>query len=308
MELKKTPTFFACEKCDFECSKQSEWTRHLARPKHKKTPKIQQIQPIKFKCIGCGLSYKYASGLWKHNRTCIQINTKSKHDTTLENRIDEINDLLQTVISNNTELHNKNVLLQQQLSVKEPILDKEINISNLTINNTIHKNFNLNVFLNDKCKDAMNITDFINTFNLQLNDLENVGEFGYIDGISNIIIKKLGELNIYNRPIHCSDTKRDTVVLKDANSWEMETDVCKTILRSAIKIITKKNSDMLSHWSIEYPMCVKSENCLNSTYVSIVSQAMGGDGKLIDNENKIIHKILKSVVIDKDLIRTHDFI
>ena len=223
-------------------------------------------------------------------------------------RVDEINELLQTVISNNTELHNKNAMLQQQLSMKETILDKEVNITNLTINNTIHKNFNLNVFLNDKCKDAMNITDFVNTFNLQLNDLEHVGEIGYIDGISDIIIKKLGELNIYNRPIHCSDTKRDTVVLKDANSWETETDVCKTILRSAIKIITKKNSDMLSNWSIEYPMCVKSENCLNSTYVALVTQAMGGDGKLVDNENKIIHKILKSVAIDKELVRTNDYI
>ena len=310
MELKKTPTIFACEKCDFECSKQSEWTRHIARPKHKKTPKIQQNQSAKFKCSGCGCLYRYASGLWKHSRNCVQMNAKNNHDAVMETRVDEINALLKTVISNNTELHNKNILLQQQLAMKEPELvsDKEINIGNLTINNTINKNFNLNVFLNDKCKDAMNITDFINTFNLQLNDLENVGENGYIDGISNIIIKKLGELNIYNRPIHCSDTKRDSVVLKDANSWEMETDVCKTILRSAIKIITKKNSDMLSNWSIEYPMCVKSENCLNSVYVSLVTQAMGGDGKLADNENKIIHKILKSVVIDKEFIRTNDII
>ena len=306
MELKKTPTIFACEKCDFECSKQSEWTRHIARPKHKKTPTMQPIQSAKFKCSGCGCAYRYASGLWKHSRNCAKMNAKSENDTIMENRVEEINTLLKTVISNNTELHNKNVLLQQQLSMKEPVPDKEINIGNLTINNTINKNFNLNVFLNDKCKDAMNITDFINTFNLQLNDLENVGEKGYIDGISNIIIKKLGELNIYNRPIHCSDTKRDTVVLKDANSWEMETDVCKTILRNAIKIITKKNSDMLSNWSIEYPMCVKSENCLNRVYVSMVTQAMGGDGKLADNENKIIHKILKSVVIDKELIRTND--
>ena len=306
MELKKTPTFFACKKCDFECSKQSEWTRHIARPKNKKTPTMQPIQSAKFKCSGCGCAYRYASGLWKHSRNCAKMNAKSENDTIMENRVEEINTLLKTVISNNTELHNKNVLLQQQLSMKEPVPDKEINIGNLTINNTINKNFNLNVFLNDKCKDAMNITDFINTFNLQLNDLENVGEKGYIDGISNIIIKKLGELNIYNRPIHCSDAKRDTVVLKDANSWEMETDVCKTILRNAIKIITKKNSDMLSNWSIEYPMCVKSENCLNRVYVSMVTQAMGGDGKLADNENKIIHKILKSVAIDKELIRTND--
>ncbi len=310
MELKKTPTIFACEKCDFECSKQSDWTRHIARPKHKKTPTMQPIQSAKFKCSGCGCAYRYASGLWKHSRNCARMNAKSENDTIMENRVEEINTLLKTVISNNTELHNKNVLLQQQLSMKEPavVSDKEINIGNLTINNTINKNFNLNVFLNDKCKDAMNITDFINTFNLQLNDLENVGEKGYIDGISNIIIKKLGELNIYNRPIHCSDAKRDTVVLKDANSWEMETDVCKTILRNAIKIITKKNSDMLSNWSIEYPMCVKSENCLNRVYVSMVTQAMGGDGKLADNENKIIHKILKSVVIDKELVRTNDTI
>lgn len=303
MELKKTPTFFACKKCDFECSKQSDWMRHIARPKHKKTPKTQQIQPAKFQCSGCGCLYKYASGLWKHTNTC---NKRDIHviDTAIETRVEEINALLQTVLSSNTELHNKNLILQQQLSTKELVLVKDVNINNITINNTINnttnKNFNLTVFLNDRCKDAMNITDFINTFNLQLNDLENVGENGYIDGISNIIIKKLGELHIYNRPIHCSDTKRDTVVLKDANSWEMETDVCKTILRNAIKIITKKNSDMLSTWSIEYPMCVKSENCLNRIYVSLVTQALGGDGKLVDNENKIIHKILKSVVIDKD--------
>ena len=323
MELKKTPTIFSCKKCDFECSKQSEWDRHIVRPKHKKTPKNQQTQSAKFQCSGCGCAYKYASGLWKHTNTCIKINTPAMSDKTIERRVEEMNALLKTVISNNAELHNKNLILQQQLYTKditkdltkEILTDKDVNINNLTIStvhntvhNTVHKNFSLNVFLNDKCKDAMNITDFINTFNLQLNDLEHVGENGYIDGISDIIIRKLGELNIYNRPIHCSDTKRDTVVLKDANSWEMETDVCKTILRSAIKIITKKNSDMLSNWSIEYPMCIKSENCLNRTYVSLVTQAMGGGGELIDNENKIIHKILKSVVIDKELIRTTDVV
>ena len=118
MELKKTPTIFACEKCDFECSKQSEWTRHIARPKHKKTPTMQPIQSAKFKCSGCGCAYRYASGLWKHSRNCAKMNAKSENDTIMENRVEEINTLLKTVISNNTELHNKNVLLQQQLSMK----------------------------------------------------------------------------------------------------------------------------------------------------------------------------------------------
>ena len=305
---KKTPIIFECKKCDFECSKQSDWDRHVLRPKHKKTPKMEQSLSEKFRCTGCGCVYKYASGLWKHSNTCIRMLAPAV-DTSIEHRVDEINALLKTVISNNAELHNKNLILQQQLYTKELVTDKDVNINNLTINtNTINKNFNLNVFLNNRCKDAMNITDFINTFNLQFNDLENVGENGYIDGISNIIIKRLGELNMYNRPIHCSDTKRDTLVLKDANSWETETDVCKTILRSAIKIITKKNSDMLYNWSIEYPMYIKSGSGLNNVYVSLVTQAMGGDGKLIDNENKIIHKILKSVAIDKELIRTNDIV
>ena len=156
----------------------------------------------------------------------------------------------------------------------------------------------MQLFLNEQCKDAMNIMDFVNSMTLEFSDLENVGKNGYVEGISSIIIKKLNELDIYKRPIHCSDAKREIMFVKDDNVWEKENSTYDK-LRKAIKYVTKKNSDMLIPWSKKYPACMNTSHPMNDTYIKLMGQAMGGKEDFVDSENKIMKKIAKAVLINK---------
>ena len=206
------------------------------------------------------------------------------------NEILNLTNLVMDLVKNNSELQ------KQMLEVCKN--------SNSTINNTNNshnnnKTFNMQFFLNEQCKDAMNIMDFVDTFKLQFSDLERVGEVGYVEGMSNIIIQKLNELDIYKRPIHCSDVKRDTMYVKDKDVWEKENGNHDK-LRLAIRYITKKNTDMLLSWCNAHPGSCDSDNYLNDIYIEIVRQAMGA-GNLEENENKIMRKIAKTVLIDKDM-------
>jgi len=168
--------------------------------------------------------------------------------------------------------------------------------SNSMINSNNHshnKTFNLQFFLNEQCKDAMNIMDFVNSMTLELSDLEDVGKLGYVEGISGIIIRKLNELDIYNRPIHCSDAKREIMYVKDDNIWEKENSTYDK-LRKAIKQVTYKNSSLLMPWSQKYPACMNNQHHLNDVYIQLVGQAMGGKEEFVDSENKIMKKIVKT--------------
>ena len=144
----------------------------------------------------------------------------------------------------------------------------------------------------------MNIMDFVNSMTLEFSDLEDVGKLGYVEGISNIIIKKLNEMDVYKRPVHCSDAKRDSLFVKDNDVWEKEGSGCDT-LRRAIKYISKKNSDLLPAWSEENPASQNIYRKLNDDYIKMVLQAMGGSGDIETNENKIIKRISKAVMINK---------
>ena len=175
------------------------------------------------------------------------------------------------------------------------------NNNNNTTNNNINshnKTFNMQVFLNEKCKDAMNLTDFINSMTLDFSDLEELGEVGYVEGISRQMVRKLNEMDVYKRPIHCSDLKRETMYVRDNDIWEKETEMYDK-LRKAIKYITKKNGDLMIPWRDAHPQCMKLEHPLNDVYLRIMNQAMGGKGEFAESESKIIRKISKSVTIDK---------
>jgi hypothetical protein len=174
-----------------------------------------------------------------------------------------------------------------------------INNNNGNINSN-NKTFNLNVFLNEQCKDAMNIMDFVDSLKLQLSDLENVGKLGFVEGISNIIVKNLKALDVHKRPVHCSDSKREVMYVKDENKWEKENDE-KLKLRKVIKHIAHKNSKLIPEFRAKYPDCGKSDSNKSDQYNKLVIEAMGGSGNEdIDNENKIIKKIAKEVIIDKN--------
>ena len=154
-------------------------------------------------------------------------------------------------------------------------------------------------FLNETCKDAMNLMDFVNTMTLEFSDLEEVGKVGYVEGISNIIIRKLNALDIHKRPIHCSDAKREIMYVKDENVWEKENSTYDK-LRKAIKHVTCKNSSLLGPWSKEHPQCMNNQHHLNDVYVQMMGQAMGGKESFVDSENKIMKKIAKAVFINKE--------
>jgi hypothetical protein len=274
-EPKNAKTFY-CEKCDFHCSKQSDWTRHIGRTKHKR---IQNDIIITEKnamniCSNCGKKYKYYSGLWKHLKSCIEIKDEN------------------LIVNNNTELQRQNQEFQKQM------MELYKNGNNTVITNNNNKTFNMQFFLNEQCKDAMNIMDFVNSMTLEFADLEEVGKLGYVEGISNIIIRKLNEMDIYKRPIHCSDAKREIMFVKDDNVWEKENSTYDK-LRKAIKYITKKNGDMMIPWSQQNPMCMNTSHPLNNVYIQIMGQAMGGKEDFVNSENKIMKKIAKAVLIDK---------
>ena len=341
MLTKKTPKtnkLFLCEICDFKCSKQSEWNRHLLTLKHVNIDKCLHVKrPTdlfkKYTCH-CGKEYSHRQSLHIHKKKCLKVN--SDYDT--ENVqallspsepelgqnifikvIDKnpqdlsiLTNLVLEVVKSNSELLKQNgefqkqtnELQKQNLELNKQVMDVYQKIQPMTINNNSNshnKTFNLNFFLNEQCKDAMNIMEFVDTFQLQLSDLERIGEVGYVEGISSIVIDKLNQMDIYKRPIHCSDAKREIMHVKDKDVWEKDTPTNAKI-RLALKHITKKNTDMLRPWVNAHPGVLDSEHRLNDKYQQLFIEAMGGNsGTLTECEAKIIKKISKMVLIDKNM-------
>jgi hypothetical protein len=306
--LNKNSGNFICKLCDFECSKKSDWERHIVRAKHiriqQDTEKTQKTP--KHKCSRCNNIYKYHSGLWKHSKTCnsnstenitmsIDENSNSSHANLSDNK--DLKNLMLELVKNSTEIQKQNTDLQKQLVE----VCKNIGHTGNTINshnNSHNKTFNLQFFLNEECKDAMNISEFADSFDLQLSDLESVGELGYVEGISKIFIDKLNSMDIYKRPIHCSDAKREILYVKDDNKWEKE-ERNNSKIRYAIKTISFRNMKLANLWSDTYPESKDGDSRLNGTYMKLIKESTGGNGETSVNEDKIIKKIAKEIVIDK---------
>jgi len=246
--------------------------------------------PILYFQCKCGKKYKHSSTLSAHKKKCINDTIVDKNDKEVINLLISENKDFKNII---LDLVKSNTDLQHQMLE----VCKKSSVNNNTINSH-NKTFNLQVFLNEQCKDAMNLMDFVNSMTLELSDLEDVGKLGYVEGISNIVIRKLNEMDIYKRPIHCSDAKREIIYVKDDNVWEKENSTYDR-LRKAIKRVTYKNSAMLVPWSQKYPACMNNQHQLNDVYVKMMGQAMGGKESFVDSENKIMKKIAKAVLIDK---------
>jgi len=206
-----------------------------------------------------------------------------------------------------TQLSDKTVMeiISQNQEFKQLLIEQNNKLmdlaakANTTINNTTN-NFNLQMFLNVQCKDALNIMDFVNSLQLQIKDLEDMGKLGYVDGISKIFLNGLKDLDIKSRPIHCSDLKRETIYIKDQDTWEKENDE-KNKLKLAIKMIASKNIKQIPLWQKENPDCFDSSSKKNDQYLRIVSNAMNGSTieETQKNYDKIISKVAKEVVIQK---------
>jgi hypothetical protein len=215
-------------------------------------------------------------------------------------------DLIVSILNQNNERFKENqdlrdLLIEQNKSLMELIKTHQTNTitnSNNTTNMNSHNKFNMNVFLNETCKDAMNIMDFVNSIKLQLSDLENVGRVGFIDGISSIIVKNLKALDVSQRPLHCSDMKRETMYVKDEDKWVKE-DPDNKKLKRAIKFVANKNFQLIPEWKKKYPDCVYSDSKSSDQYNQLLIESVGGKFDSDINETKIIKRIAKEVTIDK---------
>jgi len=298
---KKTPKYL-CEFCDFKSSNKKDYERHLSTDKHQKMtasskPDYKGLPNHKYKCW-CGKEYTHRQGLWKHSKICDghfdPKKPSANHETAAD--IQALTSLILEVVKQNNDLTNKMVDL-----CKTQTANFNTVISNNVVSNNNTNTFNLNVFLNEKCKGAMNITDFVDSIQLDLTDLESVGKLGYVEGISNIIVKNLKALDITERPIHCADKKREIIYIKDEDKWEKE-DGDKKRLKKVIKKVAYKNEKLLPQYKKKYPDYNDSESKRSDQFSKIIIEAMGGAGDNdAEKEQKILKKIAKEVVIDKTI-------
>jgi hypothetical protein len=295
--MQKICTQYYCDVCDYGTSRKSSYDAHILSTKHEKRIKgnvlepygnqnMQKICKFKYACENCNKNFNYRSGLWKHKKKCINDNNNDSE------KIDETQDLVKYLMKENAEF--KQMIIDV---IKNGTYNNSHNTNN---NNSHNKAFNLNFFLNETCKDAMNIMDFVDSIKLQLSDLERVGDVGFVEGISNIIVKNLKDFDVTKRPVHCTDKKREVLYVKDEDKWEKEDTENKKV-RKAIKLIANKNIKLLSSYKERYPDCMKSSSKYADTYNKLVLESFGGSGNEdIDNENKIIRKITREVMVDKE--------
>ena len=309
----KVANRFECNICYYNTSKRSDFNKHLSTRKHKNnvndskmienegkiSQKIAKLDSL-YSCE-CGKQYKYDSGYYRHKKTChmnsikVQNNIQNKNNEHDKNKYNENSnqDLMLLILKENKEL-------------KQMIIDVCKNglvTNNVNSNNVIHnknKNFNLQFFLNETCKDAMNISDFVENIKIQLEDLEKVGKLGYVEGISNIIVKNLEDIDVNRRPLHCSDVKRETMYIKDEDKWEKDSEQ-KEKMKHVVRQISKKNSQMIPEYKAKYAECsLHSDSKIGKDYGNIIVECVGGmDDNMMKKENDIIKQVASKVAIVK---------
>ena len=284
----KNPKNYSCNFCYYFTSNKKDFNKHLLTRKHKiltnTNEKSQKIpKPLDMYECECGKKYKHSSSLCKHKKTCkfvenlqINLDKKMEFDETTENI--NYKEMFVQMVDQNNEL---------QKTIHE-MLPKLGNTTTYSQNNT--QNFNINVFLNETCKDAVNLMDFVKSLQLQLKDLEITGKLGFVEGTSKIIIDGLKELDTHKRPIHCSNIHDEILYVKDNDKWEQESEN-KDKMKKAIDEINKANMKQIPKWILENPTYADDEE-----YMKIISNIMKAD--IDDDKNKIINNVAKETIIE----------
>lgn len=319
----KSSEYFFCKICDYKTYKQSNYDKHLLTAKHKKSyTELQKVSDIEennltFNC-DCGRTYKYRQGLWKHKKTCQMANAVDKEEKELDTELDkdldkeldtELDKGLEKDLEKDLEKSNeKEMLLMFMKEMKNTMIEmfKHMQpVNNNTTSNNIHNNshnktFNLQFFLNEQCKDALNINEFVNSIKIQLSDLEDTGRLGYVDGISKIIMKNLQDVDKFKRPIHCSDLKREVIYIKTDDKWTKD-DENNEQMKNAIRQVTNKNIREIAAWAAAHPNCRDPTSRKNDQYLQIVSNSMSGISSEEQSKNlmQIIRNVAREVVIEK---------
>ena len=291
----KNSVEFYCDSCDFVTCKKNDFLRHEQTQKHIRNNSATFSNNFATEktliCEFCNKTYKDRTGLWRHKKLCNAHENKVLLDEPPQiNELDELKGFMNYLMKENSEM--KSMMM-------EVIKNGTTQNSHNTTTNSHNKAFNLNFFLNETCKDAMNITDFVESIKLQLSDLEKVGELGYVEGISNIIVKNLKDLDVTQRPVHCTDKKRETMYIKDEDKWEKDEERQK--MHKLVRRVADKNARMLPKFKEAHPDCTKSASRYSDQYNKIIMEAMGGRGDDdFEKEEKIIKRVSKEVIVEKD--------
>tara|TARA_Y100000389_G_scaffold204526_2_gene257718 strand:- start:12150 stop:12989 length:840 start_codon:yes stop_codon:yes gene_type:complete len=274
--MQKKQTSFLCKTCDYKCNSKFLWNQHCATKKHISLEKMStNICTSEHTCNFCGKSYKQRSGLWRHKKSCGV------------NKDIDIKELMQSMISNNEMKDEMFGQLKEQTKIIQELIPK--------LGNNNNNKFNINVFLNEQCSEAINMSDFIESLEIHLKDLRYTKDNGLIEGVSSVLVNGLRSLEMYKRPIHCTDMKRETLYIKDNNEWDREN--CKDKLKHAIGDVANKQRKAIIEWETQHPHWAKSEKGKDE-YISIVRTLMS-DVNMETNENKIIKTIAKETIIEK---------
>jgi hypothetical protein len=302
-KMTKNDKYYSCDFCDFKTCKKTNFDLHLQTQKHLRNSSATFSNNLAtekmIKCDNCKKTYNDRTGLWRHKKICnsqqkIENEENEKNENTdFENDITD-KELIVMLIKQNSEL------MKETSDFKSMMMEVIKNgTHNTTHTNSHNKAFNLNFFLNETCKDAMNIMDFVDSIKLQLSDLEKVGEIGYVEGISNIIVKNLKDLDVNKRPVHCTDKKRETMYIKDDNKWEKDEERLK--LHKVVRKVACKNQNLIPRFKEKHPDCGKYNSKFSDQYNKIIVESMGGSGDNdFEKEEKIIKNISKEIIIDKE--------
>ena len=289
----ENPMKFECIHCNYYTSNKKDFNKHLLTAKHHKLTHLTEKSPKfpkSFVCNICYKQYKSRVGLWQHKQKC----NFDSHQSTVDNvNIDSVeND--KNIVSTMMQL------IKQNQEFKELIIElskKDTTTNNNTINNNNQK-FNLNVFLNTTCKDAMNMSEFIENMEVQIEDIENIGRNGYVTGMTNMIMSHIKNLEVTKRPMHCTDLKRETIYIKDNNVWKKDND--NTKFHNMIQCIAHKNYAILPEWREKNPDCLNSDTQKFDFCIKMMTNLLGdaGEGQ-IKLDNKVIRNITKHINVDK---------
>jgi hypothetical protein len=330
-KCQKNAKNYFCEKCNFVCSKNSNFQQHLLTAKHKMTTKstvvaTEKMPNSQFSCEKCGKCYKERTGLWRHKKKCTLKNNSQSQESTDNKNVQNAKNAENKNVQNVQNAENKNVQnpkldpeemkellmqnreLMKEISKRDEVIEKKdelmekmidkIGTTNNTTNNTQNNHFNVNVFLNEQCKDAINFSEFIDRIEVSHEDLENNAELGFVNGISKILMDNLNQLNINERPIHCTDVKRETMYIKDDNEWQKEKETNMQKLNDAIQEVSRKSMMSLMDWKKINPDYKDGDSEFSNKCIAMHQQSIAITKK-DQYYPKVVHKIAKESAIDK---------
>ena len=283
-------TKFNCESCDYKCSRSTDWNKHLLTRKHTNRTNRTDLSQKSSACKKCGKEYSARNSLWYHESRCDVSKTVESENVAIINKL----------LADNQEL--RNFLVEQSKNTNE-LMNKALDCckttsNNTTINGNVNNNqkFNINLFLNEQCKDAFNFNDFINKIQISYADLENNAQLGFVAGISKIFLDNLKLLDINQRPIHCTDVKRETMYIKDEDKWNKESDDTK--LQKAIQTVSYKSMGKLMEWKQENPDYQDMDSEFSKRCLDIQRQTLAGSDRDVYYP-KVIHVLAKETMVDK---------